>query len=120
MNIEIPRSKVYVLLDERSRIVRCEGGYTISNIDDMSKWVYIDEGTGDRYNLCQSHYLDGGLYTHDGISRYKYEDGACVLRSETEVEEDRAALPPPAPTQLDRVEAQVTYTAMMTDTLMEV
>ena len=28
--------------------------------------------------------------------------------------------PAPAPTQLDRVEAQVTYTAMMTDTLLEV
>lgn len=28
--------------------------------------------------------------------------------------------PEPAPTQLDRVEAQVTYTAMMTDTLLEV
>lgn len=118
--METQKSKVYVLLDEGSRIVRCEGGYTMSNIDDVSKWTYIDEGTGDRYNLCQSHYLDGGLYTYDGISRYKYEDGECVLRSEAEVEADRAALPPPAPTQLDRVEAQVTYTAMMTDTLMEV
>lgn len=28
MNIEIPKSKVYVLLDERSRVLRCEGGYT--------------------------------------------------------------------------------------------
>ena len=27
--------------------------------------------------------------------------------------------PEPAPTQLDRLEAQTTYTAMMTDTLME-
>lgn len=27
--------------------------------------------------------------------------------------------PAPAPTQLDRIEAQLTYTAMMTDTLME-
>lgn len=27
--------------------------------------------------------------------------------------------PDPAPTQLDRVEAQATYTAMMTDTLLE-
>ena len=27
--------------------------------------------------------------------------------------------PAPAPTQLDRIEAKVTYTAMMTDTLME-
>lgn len=44
--MEIQKSKVYVLLDERSRVLRCEGGYTMSNIDDVSKWTYIDEGTG--------------------------------------------------------------------------
>ena len=33
---------------------------------------------------------------------------------------DLAALPAPPPSQLDRLEAQVTYTAMMTDTMMEV
>ena len=117
--MEIQKSKVYVLLDERSRVLRCEGGYTMSNIDDVSKWTYIDEGTGDRYNLCQSHYLDGGLYTTQGIPRYKYEGGACVLRSEAEIAADRDALPKPQPSQLDRVEAQATYTAMMTDTMME-
>lgn len=119
MNIEIQKSKVYVLLDERNRVLRCEGGYTMSNIDDVSKWTYIDEGTGDRYNLCQSHYLDGGLRTRDGILRWKYEDGTCVLRSQEELAADRDALPKPQPSQLDRVEAQVTYTAMMTDTMME-
>ena len=119
MNMEIQKSKVYVLLDERNRVLRCEGGYTISNIDDVSKWTFIDEGTGDKYNLCQSHYLDGGLYTMQGIPRYKYEDGACVLRSEAEIDADRDALPKPQPSQLDRVEAQATYTAMMTDTMME-
>lgn len=117
--MEIQKSKVYVLLDERSCVIRCEGGYTMSNIDDVSKWTYIDEGTGDRYNLCQSHYFDGGLHTMHGIPRYKYEDGACVLRSEEEIAEDVAALPKPQPSQLDRVEAQATYTAMMTDTMME-
>lgn len=117
--MEIQKSKVYVLLDERNRVLRCEGGYTMSNIDDVSKWTYIDEGVGDRYNLCQSHYLDGGLYTMQGIPRYKYEDGACVLRSEAELAADRDALPKPQPSQLDRVEAQATYTAMMTDTMME-
>lgn len=119
MNTEIQKSKVYVLLAERNRVLRCEGGYTMSNIDDVSKWTYIDEGTGDRYNLCQSHYLDGGLYTTQGIPRYKYEDGACVLRSEAELAADRDALPKPQPSQLDMVEAQATYTAMMTDTMME-
>lgn len=108
--MEIQKSKVYVLLDERNRVLRCEGGYTMSNIDDVSKWTYIDDGTGDRYNLCQSHYLDGGLYTMQGIPRYKYEDGVCVLRSEAELAADLDAPPKPQPSQLDRVEAQATYT----------
>ena len=82
-------SKVYVLTDDQSRIIRCEGGYTIGNITDLSGWVQIDEGTGDKYNLCQSHYFDGGLYTVDGIPRYALADGAPVLRSDEEIEADR-------------------------------
>lgn len=117
MELETSKSRVYILLDEKERIVRIEGEYSLPA--DLTGWVQIDEGYGDRFSLAQSHYLDGGLYTMQGIPRYKYEDGACVLRSEEEVEADRAALPPTAPTQLDRVEAQVAYTAIMTDTLME-
>lgn len=117
MNIEIQKSKVYVLLDEQNCITRIEGQYSLPA--DLTGWVQIDEGYGDRYSLAQSHYLDGGLYTMQGIPRYKYEDGACVLRSEAELAADRDALPKPQPSQLDRVEAQATYTAMMTDTMME-
>ena len=114
---EMPKSRVYILLDEKERIVRIEGEYSLPS--DLTGWVQIDEGYGDRFSLAQSHYLDGGLYTMQGIPRYKYEGGACVLRSEAEIAADRDALPKPQPSQLDRVEAQATYTAMMTDTLME-
>ena len=114
---EMPKSRVYILLDEKKRIVRIEGEYSLP--PDLTGWVQIDEGYGDRFSLAQSHYLDGGLYTMQGIPRYKYENGACVLRSEDELAADRDALPKPQPSQLDRVEAQATYTAMMTDTLME-
>lgn len=114
MEFEIQKSKVYVLLDERSRVLRCEGGYTMSNIDDVSKWTFIDEGTGDRYNLCQSHYLDGGLYTMQGVPRYKYADGTCVLRSEAEIAEDVANLPKPEPSQLEQTQAEaVQYRAAL-------
>lgn len=82
-------SKVYVLTDGKNRIIRCEGGYTTPN-PLTTDWVQIDEGTGDKYNLCQSHYFDGGLYTEDGIPRYKLADGAPVLRSDEEIEADRA------------------------------
>ena len=114
---EMPKSRVYILLDEKERIVRIEGEYSLPS--DLTGWVQIDEGYGDRFSLAQSHYLDGGLYTMQGIPRYKYEDGVCVLRSEAELAADRDALPKPQPSQLDRVEAQATYTAMMTDTMME-
>lgn len=117
MEFEMPKSRVYILLDEKERIVRVEGEYSLPS--DLTGWVQIDEGYGDRFSLAQSHYLDGGLYTMQGIPRYKYEGGVCVLRSEAELAADRDALPKPQPSQLDRVEAQATYTAMMTDTMME-
>jgi hypothetical protein len=66
--MEEMKSKVYVLLDG-DKIIRCEGGYTMQNIQNIEDWTYIDEGNGDKYNLCQSHYFDGGLYTYDGICR---------------------------------------------------
>ena len=88
--MEDQKSKVYVQTDEQSRILRCEGGYTTPA--DLTGWVQNDEGTGDRYNLCQSHYFEGGLYTSDGIPRYKLVDGQPVERSEEEIEVDRVPI----------------------------
>lgn len=111
--MEETKSKVYVRVDEQNHILRCEGGYTMSNIEDVSEWALIDEGTGDRYNLCQSHYFDGGLYTDDGIPRYKYDGGECVLRTDAELSADRAARPAPAPTEVEQLRADVDYLLMM-------
>ena len=91
------KSKVYIQTDTEGRILRCDGGYTMNNIDDVNKWTYIDEGTGDKYNLCQSHYFDGGLYTMDVIPRYRWDGEKAVLRSEDELEADRSAIPEPEP-----------------------
>ena len=103
------KSKVYIKVDENSRILRCEGGYTMCNIENIDDWIFIDEGTGDRYNLCQSHYFDR-LYTEDGIPRYKWDGERVMLRSNAEIEADRENLLnyTPEPTQLDRIEAAVT------------
>ena len=98
-------SKVYVLTDGQGRIIRCEGGYTTRNIIDPENWVQIDEGMGDKYNLCQSHYFEGGLYTSDGIPRYKLADGQAAERTEEELAADRAEVPAPPPTQEDRLSA---------------
>ena len=82
-------SKVYVKIDDQNRIVGCSGGYTTPT--DLVGWVQIDEGIGDKYNLCQPHYFDGGLYTNTtpSVPRYKLVDGKPVLRSEEEIAADR-------------------------------
>lgn len=117
-DFKLPKSRVYILLDGNDRVTRIEGEYSLPS--DLTGWLQIDDGDPcDRLNLAQSHYLDGGLYTQDGLLRWKYERGKCVLRTDEELEADRKLVPEPAPTQLDRVEAQVTFTAMMTDTLLE-
>lgn len=99
MNFEETKSKVYALVDEHGRVTRIEGGYTYGNIEDISQWTYLDEGTGDRFNLCQSHYAEGGLYTADGLCRYKLVDGQLTQRTEDDIAADRA---------LQRAEAQRT------------
>ena len=43
-----------------------------------------------------------------------------ALDGEYSIEDDEQPEPAEAPSQLDIIEAQVTYTAMMTDTLLEV
>ena len=107
------KSKVYVYTDRKGRIARCEGGYTIGNVKDFTGWTLIDEGNGDRYNLCQSHYFKGGLYTEDGIPRYKLVDGKAVERTEDEIAADRAAIPAPPPTVQEQLRADVDFLAAM-------
>lgn len=51
---------------------------------------------------------EGDLY------EYRYVDGEYIYDPLPKQEEET-----PAPTQLDRVEAQTMYTALMTDTLLE-
>lgn len=99
------KAAVYVKTDESGRIIRCEGGYTTPA--DISGWIEIDEGTGDRYNLCQSHYFPDGTYTKDGIPRYKLVDGKPAERTAEEIEVDRAAISSARPSSTSQMEAAV-------------
>ena len=101
--MEMAKSKVYVKTDKLGRITRCEGGYTTPA--DLTGWVQIDEGAGDRYNLCQSHYFSSGLYTEDGIPRYKLVDVRAVERTAEEIAAGRAAIPPARPDRTSQIEA---------------
>ena len=110
-------SRVYALINENNIITCIEGEYTLPA--DLTGWTFIEEGAPcDRLNLAQSHYLNKPLMTDDGIYQYKYEDGQIVERTAEEIEADREAVPV-IPTKMELLEAQVFYTAAMTDTLLE-
>ena len=120
--MEIIKSKVYVKIDDQSRITRCEGGYTTPA--DLTGWVEIDEVMGDKYNLCQSHYFDPPVCTQDGIPRYKLVDGKAVERTEEEIQADREArpTPEPAPTVEElqaKIAALTTSNQMLEDCIIE-
>lgn len=90
--MQTPKSRVYVLLDSESRVLRLEGEYSLPA--DLTGWTKIDEGNGDKYALAQSHYLSKPLY--DGaVLRYKLVDGKVVERTAEEIEADKAKLPKP-------------------------
>ena len=96
------KSHVYIRTDGQARITRCEGEYTLPS--DLTDWILIEEGQPcDRLNLAQSHYFDSGLYTMDGIPRYRWDGSAAVERTEEELEADRAARPAPPPTTDERI-----------------
>lgn len=88
--ILFPLSEVYILIDSNNHIIRCEGGYSISNIDNIEEWVKIDEGYGDKYNLCQSHYFDKPIINMDGTHSYVYENNEIRESTLDELAEELA------------------------------
>lgn len=108
---------VYVRTDSSARIIDVNSSAFVS---DLTGWDKIDEGTGDKYHHAQGNYFTLPLYDERGCSNYKLVNGKPQLRTSEEKAQEIAARPSPEPSQIDRIEAQSTYTAMMTDTLLEV
>ena len=96
------KSKVYAFPSTEGYITRIDGGYTTGNITNPEDWVLIDEGYGDKYNLCQSNYLPLPLMDERGVYRYKIVDGAVVERTAEEMDADYVP-PEISPTQAERI-----------------
>ena len=103
--METPKSKVYALPSPEGYITRIDGGYTIGNITAPENWVLIDEGNGDRYNLCQGNYFPQPIITDGGAYRYKLVDGVPTECTAEEIAAQEEALKPvPTPSLENRVE----------------
>lgn len=104
---EMSKSRVYAKLDEQNYILAIEGEYSLSNIDNLDDWTLIEEGEScDRLNLAQTHYLEDGVFTEDGIAQYKWTGTEVAKRTTEEIEIERNSRPqqPAMPTDHERLE----------------
>lgn len=99
---DMPESRVFILVNELGMVTRIEGEYSLP--DDLTDWVLIDSGYGDRFALAQSHYLDKPLIAEDGTHNYYYDELEGTREAtEEERETERASFPEPLPTLEERV-----------------
>ena len=67
--------KVYIKINSNNEIVDINSEIFIK---DLTNWIYIDEGYGDKYAHAQSQYFDKPLINEDGQFNYKYENSEII------------------------------------------
>lgn len=107
--------KVYVSLQD-GYITSINSEIFLSQ-EEIQTMTEIDKGQGDRYAHAQSQYLEKGLVDEHGRYNYKFVEGKVVEVAEEE--KPTIKDPEQQATAQDKIEAQVMYTALMTDTLLE-
>lgn len=107
--------KVYVSLQD-GYITSINSEIFLSE-EEMSTMTEIDKGQGDKYAHAQNQYLEKELIDEHGRYNYKYVEGKVI--EVEEAEKPTIKEPEQQATAQDKIEAQVMYTALMTDTLLE-
>lgn len=111
-------NKHYVTVDDQGRVVDAWSDGPFPD-KDTTEAVCINDQGGYQLRLGDDGEENPPLFDRHGVPLYKWENGQVVARGAEELEADRVALPAPGPSAGERLEAQVIYTAMMTDTLIE-
>lgn len=107
--------KVYVsLLDGYITSINSE---IFLSQEEIQAMTVIDRGQGDKYAHAQIQYLEKGLVDEQGRYNYKLVDGKVIEVAEGD--KPKVVDPEQQATEQDKIEAQVMYTALMTDTLLE-
>ena len=92
---------VYVKPDDQNRIIAVNSSAFLT---DVTNWVEIDSGFGDRYHHAQGNYFPNPIYDERGICVYKLVDGQPVERTQEEMDADYIpSVPQPDP--LERIAA---------------
>ncbi len=75
--------KVYIKTDENNNIIDINSSIFIK---DITGWIEIDEGMGDKYAHAQGHYFNQPFVNENGLYNYKYINGVAVEKTPEEIE----------------------------------
>ena len=90
--------RVFIKTDSQNRVTDINSEIFIS---DLTGWVEIDSGSGDKYAHAQGNYLPKSIMNDNGIYRYKYENGVVCERSADEMAADMPVSEPAPPTNAE-------------------
>ena len=109
--------QVYAKADVSGRVEELGSSVFLT---DLTGWVQIDEGEGDRYAHAQGNYLEKPLMDVDGTHNYML--GGSTIREATaaEKEAEKASFPRPEPSREEQLEAQVAALQSQVDALLGV
>lgn len=80
--------RVFMKTDSKNRITDINSEIFIS---DLSGWVEIDSGDGDKFAHAQGNYFPKPIMDENDIYRYKFENGIISERSAEEMAADMPA-----------------------------
>jgi hypothetical protein len=85
--------KVYIKTDNQNIVAVNSSAF----LTDLTDWIEIDSGQGDKYHHAQGNYFPLPIITDSGIYRYKYVNGEVVEKTEAEIETEESNLPETEP-----------------------
>lgn len=71
--------KVYIKVNSTNEVTEINSEIFIR---DLSGWILVGEGFGDKYAHAQGHYLDEPITTENGRYNYVYSDGHIKRKGE--------------------------------------
>ncbi len=105
-------NKHYIITDTKGSITNGWSDGPRSDLDTTNAICINDKG-GYQFRLTPDGEENPPLYTMDGIPLYKWDGKQAVRRTDEEIEADHAAIPEPAPTEMERVRADVDFLSAM-------
>ena len=109
--------KVYVFVNSNGYITSVNSS---SFLKDISGWIQIDEGFGDKYHHAQGNYFSKPLSTEEGAHNYKLVDGVPVECTSEEISaQEEALMQDSAPTDAERISELEAQNEMLLQCILE-